>query len=794
MKKNLEKIYRKSKRAIAVLLAFNLCAGLIAVPDFAGREAFSLTSYADNRSAVVNSDRLNVRSGPGTSNSKVATLNAGTAVTVTGETTGSDGYVWYKISWSGGSGYARYDYISVTQVYAASDAAFEQQLNAQGFPESYKNGLRGLHQKYPNWTFTAQKTGLDWNTVISEESKIGRNLVANTSISSWKSIETGAFDWANNYWPGFDGATWVQSSKQLIEYYMDPRNFLSEPYIFQFELQTYDASKQTKAGLEKLVAGTFLAGDAVVPIEGSVIEGGTVIEGSVANLSQGTGSSSSSGTSGSAAGPGGSSSSTNVIGPGTSSGPGRSSGSGSSGSTAVIMAPGVTADNKISLGFAALGELAGNITAYANWQHDSAGKWVYYDSSTGSNLNNGWNWLDGNNDGTAECYYFYSDGSLAVSTEVEGYKVDADGKWIDDNGNIQTKSVSTSSAAAAQLKKVPYVDIIMKAASESGVSPYVLASAILQEQGKGTSDLISGTNSSYPGYYNYFNNGAYAHDGMTAVQAGLKYASESGTGGRPWNTIEKAIIGGAKLYGANYVSNGQDTFYLKKFNVQGSNKYNHQFMTHVLAAASEGAKVANAYTSDMKQTALSFKIPVYENMPESTTLPSGDGNPNNKLKSLTVDGCVITPTFNMDTESYTLIVDGSFANVNINAVTIDSGATVTGAGNVALNVGNNDISIVVKAANGSERTYKLSITRRDNVAVTDTSGTTDSSSSGSGPGVIVSSGISSGPGAVSSGGVIGPGSTGTAATTSGTAQDGQTAESTTTVTADGVIIGAGPAG
>ena len=40
MKKNLEKIYRKSKRAIAVLLAFNLCAGLIAVPDFAGREAF----------------------------------------------------------------------------------------------------------------------------------------------------------------------------------------------------------------------------------------------------------------------------------------------------------------------------------------------------------------------------------------------------------------------------------------------------------------------------------------------------------------------------------------------------------------------------------------------------------------------------------------------------------------------------------------------------------------------------------------------------------------------------------
>ncbi len=792
MKKNIQTIYKGTKKALALMLSLSLCTGLIAVPEFAGSSQLTLISYADSRSAVINTDRVNVRSGPGTSNSKVATLTAGTAVTVTGETKGSDGYTWYSISWNGGSGYARYDYVAVTQVYAASDAAFEQQLSAQGFPESYKNGLRGLHQKYPNWTFTAQKTGLDWNTVITEESKIGRNLVASTSISSWKSIETGAFDWANNYWPGFDGATWVQSSKSLIEYYMDPRNFLSDPYIFQFEVQTYDASKQTKAGLEKLVAGTFLEGDAIVPIEGSVIDGGTVIEGSVANLSGGTGSSTvSTSSSSTAAGPGGSSStSTNVIGPGTTLGPGSTSSSSSTSSSAVITAPGVTADNKLSSGFAALGELAGNITAYANWQTDAAGKWVYYDASSGGNLNNGWNWLDGNNDGTAECYYFYSDGSLAVSTVVDGYKVDADGKWIDDNGNIQTKSVSSSStpSAAPQLKKVPYVDIIMKAASESGVSPYVLAAAILQEQGKGTSDLISGTNSTYPGYYNFFNTGAYAHDGLTAVQAGLKYASESGTGDRPWNTIEKAIIGGAKMYGANYVNNGQDTFYLKKFNVQGSNKYNHQFMTHVIAAASEGAKVSNAYTSDMKQTTLTFKIPVYENMPESTTLPSGDGNPNNKLKSLSVDGYVITPTFNMDTESYTLIVDGSSANVNINAVTIDSGAAVTGAGNVALNVGNNDVNVVVKAANGSERTYKLSITRRDNITATDTTDSTASSTVTNGPGAIIS-GTTTGPGATGSSSVIGPGST-ASATVSGT----QTTESTTSVTADGVIIGAGPAG
>ena len=723
------------KRVSAALIAAALSFSSVAASGIMFGDAFTFISYADNKTAIVNTDRVNVRSGPGTSNSKVATLTAGTGITVTGEVKGNDGYTWYKISWNGGSGYARYDYISVNATYSANDSAFEQWLNTQGFPESYKNGLRGLHQKYPNWIFTAQKTGLDWNTVINEESKIGRNLVGSSSISSWKSTAAGAFDWANNYWPGFDGAAWVQSSKQLIEYYMDPRNFLSDPYIFQFELQKYDPSVQTKTGLQKLVAGTFLAGEAIVPIEGSVIEGGTVIEGSVANISGAA----SSGGSSVSSGPGGSSSG-NVIGPENTSGPGDTS---NSGSEAVrVIGPGQSADNTGSTFASLFDAVSGNIKAYANWQKDAAGKWIYYDNASGSNLNNGWNWLDGNNDGVAECYYFYGDGSLAVSTVVDGYNVDADGKWTDASGNVYTKNVSTAdnTQQAPQLKKVPYVDIIMKAAEQSGVSPYVLAAAILQEQGKGTSNLISGTDSTYPGYYNFFNTGAYAHDGMTAVQAGLKYASESGNGDRPWNTIEKAIIGGAKQYGANYVSSGQDTFYLKKFNVQGSNKYNHQFMTHVLAAASEGAKVSNAYTDDMKATALSFKIPVYENMPESTTLPTGDGNPNNKLKSLSVDGYIITPTFNMDTESYSLIVDGSSDNVNINAVTIDSGAKVSGAGNVALNVGSNDISIKVKAANGDERTYKLDITRRDNVAADNTESNAGTSSVSYGPGAVAEPG------------------------------------------------------
>ena len=245
MKKRLIKLKRLAALAATAALVFNGTAA----PVSALKPAFTLTAYAD-QAAMVNTDTLNVRSGPGTSYSKVATLTGGTAVTVTGETAGTDGYTWYSINFGSGSGYARYDFISVNTVYAAASADFEGWMSSQGFPESYKNGLRGLHAKYPNWVFTAQRTGLDWNTVIENESKIGRNLVGTSSISSWKSIAPGAFDWGGNYWPGFDGANWVQASTELISYYMDPRNFLTDPYIFQFELQKYNPSTQTREGLQ----------------------------------------------------------------------------------------------------------------------------------------------------------------------------------------------------------------------------------------------------------------------------------------------------------------------------------------------------------------------------------------------------------------------------------------------------------------------------------------------------------------------------------------------------------------
>ena len=752
----------KIKRFSALILSALLLVQSAVIPG--GK----IESYA--QTGTVNADRLNLRSGPGTGYRAVTVLSTNARVEVGGSVSGTDGYTWYQVNLSNGtSGYLRSDFVNLSVTYAASDDAFENYLNEQGFPESYKNALRGLHQKYPSWVFKAQHTGLDWNEAVREEAKIGRNLTESDSISSWKSIEDGAFDWAANYWPGFDGATWVAASEDIIKHYMDPRNFLSDPYVFQFELQSYDPSAQTKEGLQRMVSDTFLSGTVGQKNTGNG-EGTGPGSGSTAqrnSSSYGPGSGSPSGSTASSFGPGmsGTQNTTQNNSQNTSIGPDTG---------VVLVAPGAVSS---------ISSLLGCIVSYAAWEN-LGDRWVYR-SDDGSLKKSGWYWLDGNKDGTAECYYFDADGTMAADKTIDGYYVNSDGAWIE-NGKVQRKNVSggslspsssqstqSSSYTSMQGTGTLYTDLIMEAAKQSGVSPYVLAAMIIQEQGKtGTSPLISGSYGGYQGYYNFYNIAAYEHDGMSAIEAGLKYASESGNAQRPWNTVEKGIIGGAIAYGANYTDNGQDTFYLKKFNVQGKNKYNHQFMTNVVAAAQEGAKVGNAYPAEIKSTALCFKIPVYLNMPEiPCELPQGKGSPNNKLSGLTVEGFSITPTFNMNTTEYSLIVDTSVEGIQVNATAIDQGATVSGTGYMSLAGGLNQVIITVTAGNGTVRTYRLSITKQAGGATYNGSSTPQGPGSATGPGGALGPG--SGTGQQNSQGMNGP----SVSTSSGQTAPGPSAQS-----------------
>ena len=89
----------------------------------------------------------------------------------------------------------------------------------------------------------------------------------------------------------------------------------------------------------------------------------------------------------------------------------------------------------------AVTSLAGTRTdgVKGEWKKDHIGWW--WQNEDGSWPSASWQWLDGNGDGVAECYYFNAGGyMLSATTTPDGYQVNADGAWME-GGKVQTQSV-----------------------------------------------------------------------------------------------------------------------------------------------------------------------------------------------------------------------------------------------------------------------------------------------------------------------------------------------------------------
>lgn len=513
------------KKMISYILSFAIAASMA---------ASCLTASAANMTGSCTADVLNVRSGAGTGYSKTGTVSYGDSLTILSETTDSSGAKWYKISCGNVTGYVSAAYVQLTSSgsQGSSDADFESYMTKQGFPESYKPYLRKLHEQHPKWIFTAQKLGVDWNTALKEECVVGRNLVHSSALASWKSMEKGAYDFNGGYWYGLDGS-WVAASKEIIMYYMDPRNFLNDTYIFMFENQSYDSSYQTESGVKTILADTFMSGSYTCP------------------------------------------------------------------------------DTK---------------------------------------------------------------------------------------------------------KKYTYSQTFMDAAKKSGVSPYHLASRCRNEQGVNGAPQSLGTVKGYENYFNFFDIQAYATSTMTAAEMGCKYAKTTNpTYLLPWTNQYKSIVGGSIFLGTGYITKGQDTLYLQKFDMVdgGNGLYYHQYMTCVFGQANEAISLKNAYSQDILNSAMDFKIPVYNNMPDKLCpKPTSSGDNNNYLKSLSVSGTSISPKFDKFTTSYTAKVNAEVSSVTVNANPLGKSAKVSGNGKVSLKTGENTVKVTCTAASGVKRTYTIKITRK----------------------------------------------------------------------------------
>ncbi len=435
------------------------------------------------------------------------------------------------------------DSTTQTPSQALSDAEFEAEMTAQAFPESYKPYLRKLHEAYPYWSFKSYNTGLDWNTAVNSEAVVGKNLIPNTRSDAWKSYDKNAFDYAADKYIVYDGTSWVTASRQAVAYYMDPRNFLDEKYVFMFEALAYEPLYQNADGVDKILSGTIFNG--------------------------------------------------------------------------------------------------------------------------------------------------------------------ASYTYTDDAGSQVTTS---------------YKDTFIAAATITGVSPYHLATRMKQEVVTGTSTVssaVSGIVQGFEGIYNFYNIGATDGADGGAVIRGLTFASTGTTYMRPWNNQYRAIVGGAQYIGNNYITRGQNTLYLQKYNVTPNQTYEHQYMTNAAAAYSEAAKIYGAYKEWMAYQPIVFYIPVYDRMPDKAEAApaSGSLNPNNYLKSITIVGDTLTmyqtnPVFEADgTESYNITVPSSETGVSIAATPVNSNAKVAGTGRIALTANVTSAKINVTAQNGNVKNYTITITK-----------------------------------------------------------------------------------
>lgn len=379
----------------------------------------------------------------GSFDNTIATIRSGHTLYIT-DVEILDGDVWYQARfWNDGIEYNGYieayylahsdedwiawekEYFNTAHgIYTTPDRTDSSDIRA--FPAIYQDSLRALKELHPSWIFVPMRTGLDFNTVVSNQMG-AKSLIQNTTSNASKG-------WVGSACPTESG--WFYATKPAVSYHLNPCNFLTESYIFQFEQLTFNGTYHNVSAIQTFLNNTFMKGK---------------IPGDASNRT------------------------------------------------------------------------------YAQ---------AFYEIGRNRKL-----------------------------------------------------------------------------------SPIHLASRVYQEQGTGTSALISGTYKGYEGYYNYFNVGVNGSSTEEKIKKGLTYAKQKG-----WNTRFKSLEGGAATIGNNYILKGQDTIYLEKFNVDVNSPhglYNHQYMQNIQAPASESLSTKKMYTgAGSLNSSFVFKIPVYENMPGEKAIQS----------------------------------------------------------------------------------------------------------------------------------------------------------------------------
>lgn len=146
---------------------------------------------------------------------------------------------------------------STTQVNALTQTREPISDKLNNYP-GYTELINELKQAHPDWNFTIFYTGLDWEQVIKNETTAchGRNVVPSSKSGAWKCAVCGE--------TSYGGSSWRCASEAAVSYYMDPRNWLNDTYIFQFENLSYNGDIQTVEGVQKIISSIkYMQGERV---------------------------------------------------------------------------------------------------------------------------------------------------------------------------------------------------------------------------------------------------------------------------------------------------------------------------------------------------------------------------------------------------------------------------------------------------------------------------------------------------------------------------------------------------
>ena len=131
---------------------------------------------------------------------------------------------------------------------------YKVQLKEKGFPDDYADILAELKTVHPSWSFeplfvSGLEPSYTFDYIIKKETEDpSTNLIYPSKEYSAYRDKTDSTEYDSG---------WYSASDEAVRYFMDPRNFLSEQDIFQFEDLRYRGLDYS-AGVDGVISGTFM--------------------------------------------------------------------------------------------------------------------------------------------------------------------------------------------------------------------------------------------------------------------------------------------------------------------------------------------------------------------------------------------------------------------------------------------------------------------------------------------------------------------------------------------------------